>query len=287
MANAPDQSWFSSWPEKVTAAIAVIALVQPWVIALWKRLFRPGGIGIHETGTIEVGYSNFGPTIGLQGTLQALHHDQFVSNVQVDLVKAKDHSRHQLPWLIFRPSSTKFQSGAASSDTTLEIASGFMVARLQPHRFNIIFNDVAVQREVQPMLEAFKAGWVAYRDANLRDAAINKVNEIASEAAAAGAAGLVNLVTTALQEYAKTSTAADALKRVERACYWEAGRYTLTMTVATSNPERTHPKQWDFVLTEEDAEALRKNFVAAAAEACGVGQLIPYQFRYATYLTRQ
>ena len=52
--------------------IATVALVQPWMIALWKRFVRPGTIDIHETGTIEIGYSSFGPTIGLRGTLREI-----------------------------------------------------------------------------------------------------------------------------------------------------------------------------------------------------------------------
>jgi hypothetical protein len=30
--------------------LAVIALVQVWVIALWRRFFRTGSLDIHETG---------------------------------------------------------------------------------------------------------------------------------------------------------------------------------------------------------------------------------------------
>ena len=74
--------------------VAAVALVQPWVIGLWKKFFRPGTIDIHETGTIEVGYSGFGPTIGLRGTLRAVHRDQFVRDIQLAVAKLKDDSKH-------------------------------------------------------------------------------------------------------------------------------------------------------------------------------------------------
>src|SRR5438552_10322360 len=82
--------------------VAVVALIQPWVIALWRRFFRPGTIDIHETGTIEVGYSGFGPTIGLRGTLRAVHRDQFVRDIQVAIAKVKDGSKHSFEWVVFR-----------------------------------------------------------------------------------------------------------------------------------------------------------------------------------------
>ena len=57
--------------ETWTAIVAVIALVQPWVVALYRRVLRSGRLEIYETGLPEIGYSLWGATIALYGTLRS------------------------------------------------------------------------------------------------------------------------------------------------------------------------------------------------------------------------
>src|SRR5687767_14744653 len=81
--------------------IATAALVQPWLLALWRR--RSGTIDVYETGgAVEVGYSGFGPTVGLRGTLRAAHRDQFIRDIRVTIVKKRDGSTHVFDWLVFK-----------------------------------------------------------------------------------------------------------------------------------------------------------------------------------------
>lgn len=52
-----------------TLILVIYSIIQVWLIAFWKKYIRKGEIDIHETGTIEIGYGNFGPTVGLNGTM--------------------------------------------------------------------------------------------------------------------------------------------------------------------------------------------------------------------------
>ena len=69
---------FRAW---ITLGIALVALILPSAIWAWSNYVRRGVIDIHETWAIEVGFSSYGPTIGLNGTLQAVHHDRFVRSI--------------------------------------------------------------------------------------------------------------------------------------------------------------------------------------------------------------
>src|ERR1700722_4700256 len=82
--------------------ISVVALAQPWVIRLYDSNFKPGAIDIYETGQLEIGFSGFGTTIAVNGTLRARDRDQFVRAIQLDLTKQKDGSTHQFEWRMFR-----------------------------------------------------------------------------------------------------------------------------------------------------------------------------------------
>ena len=151
------------------AIIATIALLQPWVVALWKRFLRQGTIDIHETGTIEVGYSSYGATIGLTGTLRAVHRDQFVRSIELTVVKGKDSSQHFFNWGLFR--SGKLTIGR-ESEMTVELPSGFMLTTREPGRYSTLFVDSALQAEIRPHLTRVVEAWQgALLEAGGRDSA--------------------------------------------------------------------------------------------------------------------
>jgi hypothetical protein len=133
--------------------IATIALIQPWIIAIFRKVFLKGTIQIHETSQIEIGYSTFGETIGLHGTLVAYSKDQFVSNIELKVIKQRDNSCHYFDWGVFR--SAKFNVGSGK-DISFELPSGFLIATSQPHKYNIQFFDTQIQNEVRPHLIKLK-----------------------------------------------------------------------------------------------------------------------------------
>jgi hypothetical protein len=95
-------------------------------------------IDVHSAGRLEVGFSTFGPTLGLQGTMQALNGDEFISVSKVTVERVADNLRHEFQWAVFRPQSQSF-SGTAQQ--TFEIASGLLLGVAAPRRFNIQFHD--------------------------------------------------------------------------------------------------------------------------------------------------
>src|SRR2546428_9072098 len=75
-------------------ALSIFAILQVWIYGVWKRYFRRGIIEVYETGLIEIGYSLFGPTIGLNGTLRALHHDVFIRTIELTVTRESDGATH-------------------------------------------------------------------------------------------------------------------------------------------------------------------------------------------------
>ena len=55
--------------------LGFLALAQVWLIAIWRKAFRNGTLVVYETASIEVGFSAFGATVTLLGTLRAEKHD--------------------------------------------------------------------------------------------------------------------------------------------------------------------------------------------------------------------
>ena len=106
--TAEIKQWFIDHWEGV---IATIALIQPWIYLLWKWLFRKPVLQIYPSGTVEVGFSEFGPTIGMYGTLRSEHGDIFVKRMRLRVknVRTKEdiYSRGLLFGHLSCPSATK------------------------------------------------------------------------------------------------------------------------------------------------------------------------------------
>jgi hypothetical protein len=110
--------------------VSLLALIQVWLIALWKRL-RTGQLEIYESGTIEIGYGNFGPSIAVNGTLRCKHKDVFVRRAKIQLKRLKDGAEHAFAWRAFRPTTISL---SPTANLELELASSFLITLDQPHR---------------------------------------------------------------------------------------------------------------------------------------------------------
>jgi hypothetical protein len=251
-----------------TLIVAVLALIQPWVVGVWRRFFRQGTIDIHETGTVEVGYSQFGPTIGLYGTLRAIFRDQFVRSMELMVTKQKDSSKHSFEWGVFR--AQRFTLGGAQ-EGSFELPSGFLLTTTQPRRYNIQFFDVATQAEITPHVVTVVRGW----------AEVSGKFDLGTGPAQMQAAiqqALANLHV----EFSRSEGYVSAYAAIDRLCYWEAGRYSLEMRVNTARPDRTFQRRWFFELSENEVHSIRLNTVKLLQDLCGrvYGQ---YNFAYAKY----
>jgi hypothetical protein len=59
--------------ETWTAIVVLIALVQPWVVALYRRVLRSGRLEIYETGLPEIGYRSRDRELLVKSDLAVAH----------------------------------------------------------------------------------------------------------------------------------------------------------------------------------------------------------------------
>jgi hypothetical protein len=238
--------------------VALIALVQVWLVEIWRRFFRRGSVDIVETGRIEVGFSNFGPTLSLYGTLRAVHHDHFVSSITLVVTRERDGATHDFRWEAFR-------SGASNS--TIELPAAFLITTSEPHRYGIVFVDPTTQAEVDAILAPIRQAWVAEVQGH------NPPLATPAEVEA-----FYN------NEFMPQPLHAQAHADLQRALYWNPGRYALEMTVHTSRPTAPFTRTWAFVLTDENLASLRLNAIPTLRETCG--RTAQYNFAYPDYQPR-
>jgi hypothetical protein len=252
--------WFLSlWDTRT--AVAVVALIQPYVAWIWRRFIRPGFIDIHPTGNVEVGFSTFGPTIGMQGTLRSVHRDFFVSSISLDVTRLSDGAKHRFEWGAFRPNALVV---GAHKDPQFEIPYGFFLSTTSPRLYNIFFFDAATQGEVREPVNALQRAW----HDSLREARI--LPEQTEEKKAHYESS-----------FASRSVHIDTFTTAGRLNYWQRGRYELKMRVQTTRPNREFDQTWRFTLTPTDSDLLHTNSVSIVRETCG--QETQFGFAYPSY----
>src|SRR5262245_56334176 len=231
--------------------IAAIALMQPWLIGLFKKCFRRKRVEIYETGSIEIGLSTFGPTVGLFGTLNAIHGDAVVRNMTLKVVRLKDKAEHDFSWGVFR--SPKFV--AAGPDPSFQLGSTFVIPSASPHHFSILFWDRGLIDEAQPFATKLVEQWNEFLK--------NKLSTADPDV------DPMKLRFDAYEEFARTSEHLNTYTALQDMFYWHPGRYFLQLEVATIHPDNKFIKKWEFRLTEQDSNSLKLNVVSVLRDIGG------------------
>ena len=253
-----------------TLIIAVYGVIQVWIIAIYKKFFRKGKLSIYRSGKIELGHSNFGPTMGINGTIVAVDRDVFVSNILLKVKRLQDNSIHIFYWTTFRPPVINIRNPEL---VTLELPSGFIVKPDSPHRYNIFFSDRIVQEELAPFLTTLQQEWSRFLiDKNLHIQGLIKTGETYQSV----------LERLFYADFSKTSqSSAQAWDVLRRKVFWEAGEYVATMEVYTDRPVRIFKDEWGFSVDSVSFENFRINAVATIREICL--REAHYNFAYLDY----
>lgn len=242
--------------------VAVIALIQPWFLRLWKRYLRKVNVEIYKTRTIEIGYTSLGPIITLQGTLRATGRDCFIVSIELLVVRLSDGSRHKFDGEWF--GSQTFIAGAP--ETRLEVAHSFMLNTSQPHRYSVVFVDRKLGDEIRPIVEKVQMEWnKTYSSTALEN--IKQLEEAHSDTKT-GSSYQTELEKL-YRAFFDSTLHVDAYTSLDRLCYWQPGSYEIQMRVKTHQPSGQYTKKWRFELTEQSVKTLRLNVLEILRQTCG------------------
>lgn len=247
-----------------TALIALVALVRPDIERELQR--RRAAIEMHPAGRLEVGYSNFGPTIGVQGTLQTIGSDVFISSSKVTVERVTDNLRHEFQWAVFRPQS---YSTSTAQTQQFEIASGFLLSAASPRHYNIQFHDSATADNFRQSLLTLQRLWMAYLQAQ----GIVLANIQSSQ---------IRGIYDAFHQAHVTTEITPLFDVVDRQFYWNQGTYRMTIEFRTSHPTKRFIFDYTFSLSEAESRSLRLNAVTCCLMICNVPDII-FNFAYPTY----
>lgn len=245
------------WATIITAIVAVVALMQPWLLAAWKKWVKPGKVDIYETGTIELSYGILGTSIGLWGTLRAVDRDFFISSMQVLLKFEEDKEEHNFEWGVFRSPSVLLDP---QKEMPVEVPSGFMLSTAQPHKYSIQFHDTVIQQKIQAIAEKVRTAW---REVLKKAEEDPKVSQGLNDPALKD-----ETKREIYKQFSKSSEHVSAFSTLDRLCYWKPGRYNISLSVETARPKKVFTKSWAFELSEDETKRLRFNALKVVDDNC-------------------
>src|SRR5215217_1191950 len=268
--------YISYWRiETWTLIVAVVALTQPWLISLYKRIVKAGKIDIYETASPEIGFSAFGPTIGLFGTLRSHQRELFIRIVELEVLRIGDPSPRRFDWIAFRSLTTVL--GRPTNELEVTLPASFMINPSQPHSYNILFSDPEIRAIIQTVLIPLKEKWANYL------ISLAKTKGVLARPSDRQQAELMKIAHEAFTDFASDGAYSEALMSLKALIPWQVGHYAVTIRIETAEPTRVYRKSWYFQLTEADQNNLKLNAEKTLQEVC-LETTVPYYFAYPKYL---
>jgi hypothetical protein len=255
--------------------LGFLAFIQFWLKILWEKYFRKGKIDYYETGTIVIGYSPPGPTIGLSGTIRALNKDVFIRRIDLLVVREKDRAQHVFEWAVFQSPRIDV---SGSQQASMEIPSGFLISPNSPHRFNIIFNDDELFKDTRPLLNEYYSTW------NITTGELNKIWP--PSIGVPPGSEIFSRQLEVIENFRKSKIHVETFAALNRICYWEPGDYQLTINITASKPDRVFTWTYRFSISEADSKNLKLNVITILEQPVANYRRVqnyPYNFAFSEY----
>ena len=229
-----DSETFGRFAAAAALALALAALLRPEVERqLRRRLLR---LDVEPVRKVDIGFSDWGPTIGLAASFHGHGENQFVVDLSLTVRRDGDAEGHRFSWAAFLPARLGADIGEATAP------GAFAVSRVEPRQVSIVFQDIATQRRYADSLRALRRGFADFMAFQRLRPEIMSQHDLGREVA----------IFRGSTHY--DPSAAEEAKSV---FYWEPGDYSLVLTIRTAATPQTHA--YRFSLSTEESAELRDN----------------------------
>lgn len=265
----------STWISGVSTFIAILAFFRN-DIARWHRK-RKSEIRFYPIGYIEIGYSSFGPTIGIIGSFWPFYYDQFIKRINLEIERDDDNAHVSFSWHIFKSAQATFDLiTQEEQQTQIEGAFPFLVSKNYGTNLNTLFVNNKKRRVVQTLRSDFLEN---YQHFYQQPEIIQALQQSIEKGQNISAIALYNAYVEQHPVYMKQ------LKNdISREFWWKAGTYKAKMRIHSEEPEKTYVYKFNFEITQRDESYLFENVDRVLMETAGV-KPVRYNFIYPEYIT--
>lgn len=216
----------------ISLIIAILALIRPELSKIWR--LAKGKIIFYPAGRLEIGFSDFGPTIGINGTLCAQALDQLIVRSEIKLTRLRDNATYSYDWALFREVDY-----IQLQNSKIDVATAFSVIAGQSKKINIQFHD-------RNTLDLYKDYLIKLRVSYSKYISENKGE-----------------TEDALREiFCKDNQERiEAYHKMGKYFYWQPGDYKFEISFFTGNSRNKFCYAYNFSLSEEECSQIDLNRV--------------------------
>lgn len=231
--------------EIVATVIAILALLQPWIIKLWDRFLRKIRVKFIPTAKIKLYYNRSGAYVYLGGVIESQNKAAVVRDMAVKVIRKQDKAELLLDWSSFVV--PVFQSVGGNSVTTSEIARPFKVESGSLYPVFVEFVSINMQENT-------------------------RLTEIYSAIATESRTIMQPNYTIEAAKYALANTEIYKNFRDEllQNFYWRADDYIIELTI-TYNDTKTMQYRFKFNIDAGEATEFKKNIEKSLQ--CGLDEI--------------
>ncbi len=213
---------------------------------LFGNFFQKEQLKNHLSGTLEVGYTQFGPTLGLSGTLTTLENVVFINNISILVKRLADSATAQFNWFAFRPH--RF-STSRDFGIDLKMPSKFLVAPATPYAYNILFSDQNQYAGMNPTIKMIKNRWEESLEHFVQNPGSFDMFKV-------------------FEEFLRKEEIARSYTQLLDFCYWVEGPYAINIIFVSKESRTLLEVQKTFSLNTNDVQGLRNNAGMIIADVC-------------------
>ncbi|MES1147237.1 MAG: hypothetical protein ABUL49_00640 [bacterium] len=225
------------WTWTMQSLVAVVALAQPWLIALYKK-WRKTKVRVDLRGLPEIGFSGFGNTLGIIGVIHCGAGSVFVRDMKIKVCRTEDDAKATLEWLAIK----SLKITPAVDETS--IATGFVVSESSPVPFNIVFVS--------------KVPWDEHLNRyRLRSEEIR--NEVQNNRELDMTDEDVVIKTTYL--LTNDQVGVEVWSRIDKSLFWQTGNYECELHLSLADGRQVNCSKVKFYISEDQSKTLGYNAV--------------------------
>lgn len=206
----PEETNTMSYYEIITAIVAVIALIQPWVIKLWNMIFKKRTVTFIPSGKMKLFYNRSGAYVQIGGVIEAKNQDIVIKDISAKIIRLCDNAELKMDWSSFN--APVYQNIAGNIVTTTETARPFKVKSNDLSPVFVEFCDID-----DPFLDHL---------AEIHNSLITQAHTFANATIS---------LEDARQNFKSTSKYQSVKEELLESFYWKVSQYVLKVSVHYGN----------------------------------------------------
>ncbi len=215
-------------------------------VNIWRNFINKPRLSNDIFPTVEIGYSHYGPTFAIAGTLDAINSIVLINNICVEITNKNKKTSYFMDWFAFRP--TQHVMGNFS-EINLTMTSKFTITPNKAYNYNLLFIDNGRFSQMKALLQAIKGAWAEYLVTIAKEKRFIRPE-------------------TLFPDFIKLPVVLDAAERLKTITCWEQGCYLIKIRITTKNPKQIFSFEKYFTLTPSDEQTLANNALNIIANIC-------------------